>query len=107
MTVTDWITAVARAFIAVFTVVLAYIGRRQISTPEYGGGRSSRMDSSSGRWINFCHRYPWAKSKVARDGSVTISKRWARYHHAGNKADEGSLRGEKHASPPSVTTSPC
>jgi hypothetical protein len=55
----------------------------------YVWGRAKFKDGfSSGRWINFCHRYPWAKSKVAPDGSVTISKRWARYHHAGNKADE-------------------
>jgi hypothetical protein len=34
------------------------------------------------------HDHAQNKSKVVRDGSVTISKRWARYHHAGNKADE-------------------
>jgi hypothetical protein len=88
VTVTDWITAVATAFIAVFTVVLACVGRRQMLDTRIWGRAKFKDGFSSGRWINFCHRYPWAKSKVARDGSVTISKRWARYHHAGNKADE-------------------
>ena len=35
------------------------------------------------RYVNFCHRYPWAMA--ASNGS--ISKDWARYHNDGNNAD--------------------
>jgi hypothetical protein len=54
----------------------------------YVWGRAKFKDGFDGDcWVNFCHRYPWAKKKVAPDGSVTISKRWARYHTRGNQAN--------------------
>jgi hypothetical protein len=72
-------------------ISLAQVDRSEVSDTErylYVWGRAKFRDGfSSGRWINFCHRYPWVKRKV-QNGSVTISKRWARYHHRGNKADE-------------------
>jgi hypothetical protein len=54
----------------------------------YVWGRAKFKDGfDRDRWVNFCHRYPWAKMEVDGDGSVTISKRWARYHDEGNKAN--------------------
>ena len=53
----------------------------------YVWGRAKFKDGyGRSRWVNFCHRYPWAKRKLG-DGSVTISKRWARYYDQGNKAN--------------------
>jgi hypothetical protein len=71
-------------------ITLAQVARSEVPDDKkylYVWGRAKFMDGfSSGRWINFCHRYPWAKREPAPDG-LMVSKRHARYHNWGNSAD--------------------
>jgi hypothetical protein len=96
----DLISALSTTVVGVFSIALFWVGWRQhADTSEraeypddekylYVCGRAKFKDGCCpGRWIDFCHRYPWAKRKLGLDGDVTISKRWARYHHLGNKAN--------------------
>ena len=39
------------------------------------------------RYLNFCHRYPWAKKETPTGGGVLIREEHGRYHEYGNDAD--------------------
>ncbi|MGA8962583.1 MAG: hypothetical protein WB475_20485, partial [Pseudolabrys sp.] len=54
----------------------------------YLWGRAEYKDGF--RWrkrrTDFCHRYPWEMRETPTGGGVAISKDYARYHEAGNRA---------------------
>jgi hypothetical protein len=54
----------------------------------YVWGRAEYKDGF--RWrkrrTDFCHRYPWEMREPPTGGGVAISKDYAHYHEAGNRA---------------------
>jgi hypothetical protein len=55
----------------------------------YVYGRAKFKDGfDADRYVNFCHRYPWAKIVALTPMTkIIISKEFARYHQHGNRAD--------------------